>query len=183
MHRVDRAAVELDRSLRARRGDAADDLRRVLRRPVLTSRVDPLGGEGEIEVLAGLEAGAFEDRQQPLPRRAGVRRRLEDDELAFLQARSDVLDCAEHDREVGLTLCGERRLESDEDGLRLLERVVVRRDLDRARLDEPLEIRGLHVADVALAALDAARSSRGSSSTRSTWLPASAKTCASGSPT
>src|SRR5579859_3140790 len=63
--------------------DPADDLRHRLRRPVLVSRVDALGREGEVEVGAGLQPGdLLQERLDDVARRAGVGRRLEDDELA-----------------------------------------------------------------------------------------------------
>ena len=54
--RVERAPVEGDGALGAGGRDAADDLRRVLRRPVGPAGVDPLGAEREEEVLADLAA-------------------------------------------------------------------------------------------------------------------------------
>ena len=54
VHGVDRAAVDRGGRLGARRREAADDLRRRLRRPVGAARVDALGRDREVEVLAGL---------------------------------------------------------------------------------------------------------------------------------
>ena len=90
VHRVDRGAVDVGRRLRRGRVDAADDLRRRLRRPVLAARVDALGRHREVEVLAGLQPRALlEDRLQDLARRARPRRRLEHDDLAALQHRRE----------------------------------------------------------------------------------------------
>ena len=82
VHGVDRAAVDVGRGLGARGREPADDLRRRLRRPVGAARVDALGRHREVEVLAGLEAAALlEQRLDDLARRAGVRGRLEHDDL------------------------------------------------------------------------------------------------------
>ena len=60
--RVDARRVERRRDLGARRRDAADDLRRVLRVPLRIARIDALGAEREEDVLADREARCFERR-------------------------------------------------------------------------------------------------------------------------
>ena len=107
-----------------------------------------------MEVLADPEAALLEQRQQALARRARVRRRLEHDQLAFLEASRDVLDGAHHERQVGLALRRERRRQRDEDRLGLLQRVVVGGDLDRPRLDVTPQVVRVDVPDVALASPD-----------------------------
>ena len=117
--------------------DPADDLRDVLRRPVLAARVDALGGERQMEVLAGGEpAPSLEDRLHLLARRARIGRRLEDDEMALAQACRDLLGGGDEDAQIGLALPRERCRERDEDRVRLAELVVVRRRRDEAGVDE-----------------------------------------------
>ena len=85
-----------------------------------------------MEVLADAETALLEQREQALARRARIRRRFENDQLALLKTWRDVLDGAEDEREVGLPLRRERRWQRDEDRLGLLQRVVVGGDLDRS---------------------------------------------------
>src|SRR4029077_17475131 len=70
------ARVELDRAARALRGQAADDLRGGLGRPVLPAGVDALRREGQVEAFACLQSARLEQRGYALTRRAGVRGRL-----------------------------------------------------------------------------------------------------------
>src|SRR5215210_403798 len=104
MNGLERAAVELDRPFGAGRRDPADDLRRVLRCPILAAGIDALRREREMEVLADAQAVALEQRKETLTSRAGIRRRLEHDQLPLLQSAREILDGAEHDRKVWLAL-------------------------------------------------------------------------------
>ena len=52
-------------------------------------RVFALGAEGEEEIVAGLQARFFEDRQHDVARGAGIGRAFENDELARPQPRGD----------------------------------------------------------------------------------------------
>ena len=151
VHRVDRRRVERDGGGGRALVDPADDLRHGLRRPVLATRVDALGGEGEVEVLAGGEAApALEDRLDLLPRRARVRRRLEHDEMALAKARGDLLRRRHEDAQIGLALAGQRRRERDEDRVGVAQLVVVGRRGDEAGLDERPQNLRRDVLDVAL---------------------------------
>ncbi len=108
-----------------------------------------------MEVLAGLEARALlEQRLDDLARRAGIRGRLEHDELTGLQPLCDVPDRARDDREVRLALLRQRRRERDQDRVGVAELVVVRRRADPPLLDERRERLGRDVLDVARALVD-----------------------------
>ena len=155
VHGVDRAPVERGGPLRALGRDAAEHLRRRLRRPVLAARVDPLRRHGEEEALARAEAASLlEDRLQQLARGARPGGRLEHDELALAQHLGEAARGALHDREVGLALARERRRQRDQDGVRLAQLVVARRRVHVSALDERREPVARDVGDVRLAAVE-----------------------------
>ena len=137
---LDGAAVQLGRALGAGGRQPAHELRRVPGRPVSAAGVDPFGRERQVEVLAGLEAARLENRLEALPRRAGVGRRLEHDQLAPAEPWSDELGSTANDREVGLTLAGQRGRQRDQDRVGLLDRVEVRGRRDAAVVDELLQL-------------------------------------------
>ena len=105
-----------------------------------------------MEVLPRREAApALEHREHLLARRARVRGRLEDDELAGPEAGRELLRGRDEDAEVRLALARERCRERDQDRVRVAQHVVVRGRADAAFLDERQQpLRG-HVLDVALA--------------------------------
>ena len=86
--------------------------------------------------------------------RPGIRRRLEDDEVPLAEAARDLARRVEHDREIGLSLLGERRRQRDQDRVGLREDVVVGCRVEPALVDEPPEQLRWHVLDVALTAED-----------------------------
>ena len=99
-------------------------------RVVGAAGIDPLGREGELEVLAGGEARLLEDRQQPLAGGARIGGRLEHDQLALAQdARRAPRPALGHVAEVGLALVGERRRNADQHRVALAERGGVGRGL------------------------------------------------------
>ena len=136
--------------------------------------VDALGREGEVEVLAGLEAARLEQRRDPLARRARVGGRLEHDQLALLQPRSDLL-APRSSRIVrsGSRWSRERRRQRDEDRVGALQLVVVGGRAQQAGVDVLLQLLGRDVLDVALAAVQLRRRGRpGRRRARRVW-PAS----------
>src|SRR5262249_49331104 len=122
-----------------------------LRRPVRAAGIDTLGAERKVEVDSDFERTRLENRQQYLPRRAGIGRRLEDDELAGTQARSDLTRGTDHDREIRLALRRQRGGQRDHDRVSRPKPVVVRRREQRVAGQRPQLLRG-NVLDVALAA-------------------------------
>ena len=99
-------------------------------------------------------APGLEQREHFVARRARVGRRLEHDEVARPEPCRDLARCAEDDREVGLSLAGERRRQRDQDRAGVAEHVVVGCGAQAALGDESCEhLRG-HVLDHALAAVD-----------------------------
>ena len=120
-------AVERAGALEALRRHAADDLRRRAQREVGAARVDALGREGEVERAAGLQARLLEQRRQPLPRRARVGGRLEDDELALLEHAGQRGAGGDERLQIGLAVRVERRRHRDDDGVDLGQRRVARR--------------------------------------------------------
>ncbi len=106
-----------------------------------------------MEVLACDEPRLpLEHRQERIPRGAGIRRRLEDDEMARPQALSDLGSRRDDDREIRLALLRERRREGDEDRVRVAQDVVVGRRGEAALGDEIRKCLGRDVLDVAVAA-------------------------------
>ena len=113
--RLDDRAVEQRRRFRARRADAADDLRNVPRRVGLVARIDPLGRKREEEVDVGLQALGFEHRLHDFVGRARIRRRLEDDQLAGLERLDDRFDGLDDVRQIRILRLPERRRHADVD--------------------------------------------------------------------
>ena len=122
------APVELDGAVGARRREAADDLRRVAQRVVGAAGVDALGREGEVEVLAGAQAGLLEQRNEVFPRRAGEGRRLEHDELTLRDHAGQRARGVQQRAEVGLAVARQRGRDADEDRLRLVQLDEPRRE-------------------------------------------------------
>ena len=109
-----------------------------------------------MEVGAGLEAATgLEQRQQDLPRRPRVGRRLEHHDVARAKAGRDLGGGVLDDGEVRLAVRRERGRECDQDRVDILQDVVVTRRRDEAGVDEGLEGLGGHVTDVTLAPVDA----------------------------
>ena len=75
----------------------------------------------------------LEDSAHELVRRARIRRRLEDDELAAPQARADLARRADDVAHVGLALRRQRRRNADEDHVRLAEPGEIGRRAEAAR--------------------------------------------------
>jgi hypothetical protein len=141
--------VELDRMAGAGLGQAPDDLRRRPDREVRPSRVDPLRGEGEVEIPARREPRLLQDRPQPLARGPRVGGRLEHDQLALLQHRGDRRCRVDHVAQVGLARVGERSRDADDHRLAGAQiRIAAGRVEAPVEGGEPL---GGHVLDVATA--------------------------------
>src|SRR5690606_21603282 len=115
-HAGHEALVEGAGGLGAVGGDAADDLRGVLQAEGGVARVDALGRERQVEVLAHGETGRLQAGPDDLVGGAGVGRGLQDDERAGPQVGGDVLDGGVHRAEVGRAVLGERGGHADDDG-------------------------------------------------------------------
>ena len=152
--RIQEPLVELGRRRRARRRDSANHLRRVLRRPHLVARVDPLGREGEVEVLADLQTGLLERGQEHLAGRARVRRGLEDHELTRAQRGADRGRRGEDERDVRVTRLGEGGRHADRDDVALGEPGHVRRRLQQSGVAQRGDLGLLHVLDVGATVVD-----------------------------
>ncbi len=85
------------------------------------ARVDPLGREREVEVPAGDQAALLEDLAERTGRRAGERRRLEDDQLAFPEVPADELGGRQDRPEVRVLGLVDRGRDADEDDVGLGE--------------------------------------------------------------
>ncbi len=82
------------------------------------ARVDALGGEGKVEVLAGPEARVtLEDRPEGARRCAREGGRLENDQVPRAEAGADELGRRADRPEVGVTGGRDRRRHADEDGV------------------------------------------------------------------
>ena len=100
--------------LGARRGEAADQLRRVAQRVVGPARIDAFRRKGDVEVKARAEPRLLEQRHDPLTCRAGVARRLDHDELAGAQDGADAADAVQQGLEIGLAVWTQRRRGADQ---------------------------------------------------------------------
>ena len=182
---VDRAAVE--RRGRLGRGlvDAADDLRHVF---VVWSVRPGSTRSGEKARWKSTPASrpepSLEDRQHArrasCPGTSSTRARRDDPRGAACAI------CAAAPRTIersGSRWLRERRRQRDQDRVGVAQLVVVGRRAQAALVDERRELSRRDVLDVALARGSAARRARRSTSTSSTERPASANTCASGTPT
>ena len=134
---------------------APDDLRRGGGGPVDAARVDALGREGEVEVATGPQPGALEHRRDLLAGRARVGGALEHDQVAGAQAPRQALGRAQHGRQVGLAVLGERGRKADQDGVDRAQRVPGRGGAHRPLPHQRGEPFGRHVLDVGLARVDA----------------------------
>ena len=102
------------------------------------ARVHPLGAEGEEEILADLEPGALERRQQDLARRAGIGRALEDDRLAAPERALHRLGGGHDVADVGILELRERRRHADGDRVRLAQPRRVGGRLEASRVHDGL---------------------------------------------
>ena len=101
--------VQLAGPLGAGRSQATEQLRRGANRVVAAARVDPLRRVGEVEILAGREAGAsLEDRQELLAGRPRVGGRLQHHQLPAAQHRREPLSRRFEVRQVRLARTRER---------------------------------------------------------------------------
>src|SRR5690606_25871477 len=95
---------------------------------------DTLWAEAEEEVAADLEPLLLERGQEQLARRAGVRRRLEDDELAGAQHVGHRLGRRDDVADVRVACLAERRRHADRDDVAFGQAYGVRRCLEAALL-------------------------------------------------
>ena len=101
--------------------------------------VHPLGGEGQVEVDAGLQPAPLDDLGERSGRRPGERRRLEHDQLAGADVPADRLGGGQDRREVRVLGRGDRRRDAHEDRVRLGHRRVDRRDDTHAAIQRGTE--------------------------------------------
>ena len=154
---LDRGAVERRRQLLRGRVETSHDLGDVLRveRPV--AGVLPLGGEGEKEVGAALEAPGLERGKQLFTGRARIGRRLQDHELTAPEPRRHLRGGRSDEREIGLTVLAEGCRDANQDSVALGKAVEI------GRGDHPPAGKGAghpsrtDVADVRLASLESLR--------------------------
>ena len=79
----------------------AHDLWDVVCAVLRVARIDALGRENQVEILAGFQAAALEDGLHHLFSGAGIGRALQDDHLAGAQARHDPLGRRDNVLQVG----------------------------------------------------------------------------------
>jgi hypothetical protein len=145
-------SVDLFGPVAAGLGQAADDLWRRPQGVVGPAGVDAFGREGEMEVTPGGEAGLLEQRNEPFTRRAGIRRRLEHDELTPADHVREAAGGVEQGREIRLPVAGQRRRHADQDRVGPLEAGVPGRRLDQ--LAETGELVRVDILDVGVPGLD-----------------------------
>ena len=150
--------VELDRARGGFLVEAADDLRGGADRVVGAARVDPLGGEGEVEVTARGQPGLLQDRPEPLTRRARIGGRLEHDQLALLHHRRQRGGGVDHVAQVRLAGVGQRCRDADDHRVaRAQIREAAGRGQAAVERGEPLRGDVLDVAPVLGEGIDLAR--------------------------
>lgn len=107
--------------LRQRGGEAGDDLRGVLERPLLVAGVDALGAEADVEVLTGFQfAGRLQDGDDDLAGGAGVGGGFQDDGGAGVEVHGDLGGGAFDVAEVGCAF-GERGGDGDDGDVEVLQ--------------------------------------------------------------
>ena len=84
--------------------------------------VDPLGGEREVEIDAGLQPAPLDDLAERTGRRPGERRGLEHDQLARADVAADRLGGRQDRGQVGVLRRGDRGRDAHEDRVRLGDR-------------------------------------------------------------
>ena len=103
----------------------ADDLGDGLGGIILAAGVFALGREGEVEILADLQAALFEYREHDLAGSAGVGGGFQNDELALAQGLGDGGGGGLDIGHVGLALLGQRRGHADDDAVGLAQTVEI----------------------------------------------------------
>src|SRR2546423_939913 len=99
--------------------DAAHDLRRILCAPAFVAGINALRTEGHEDVFADDETARLHRRDEQLARRAGIRRALEHNELAWPRGTGDGIRRRQHVRHVGVARFGQRRRHRDRDRVEL----------------------------------------------------------------
>ncbi len=106
----------------AGRGDAAHHLGGVDGGPIFAARVDPLGREGQEEVLPHFQpAGFFQARQHQLARGAGVGARFEHDHHAGVHVLGQRFGGADDERQVGVAGLAQGGRHADGDRIDLVQ--------------------------------------------------------------
>ncbi len=129
--------------------EPADDLRRRRHGPLCVAGVDALGREGEVEVDTRPQPGGFERRRAHLGRRARIRRRLEDDEVAGTERRGDRGQRGPHIGQIRCLVAIRRRRHADEHDIGPVEHRPVCRCGEPPGRDLRGEARVCDVLDVA----------------------------------
>ena len=88
------------------------------------TRVDPLGGESEVEVTAGDQARELQLDSEWARGCAGERRRLKYDELSGSQRAPDGLSCREHRSKIRVLRMGDRCWDAHHHGVQLRKRTL-----------------------------------------------------------
>ena len=154
-HRVDEALVERQPGLGAHRRNSPDDLRGILRFPDLVSGVHTLGRKAQEKILAHRKPGTLEHGKEYLPGRAGIGRRLQNDELPGAQRRRHGLGGGEHEGDVGIPRLRQRGRHRNRDGVALGEAGHIGRGLQPPRGQDTGQFFLGDVVDVAGSAVDA----------------------------
>ena len=149
---VDGRRVEGDRDLGRDGLDAADHLGNRAGVELRVARILAFGREGQQEVGGALQAGGLEDRLDLFVGRAGIRGRLEDDELAGPQALCDLAGRIVHVREVGFAVLAEWRRHADQYRVAVADAVEVGGGREAAACDRGGDARRADVLDIRLAA-------------------------------
>ncbi len=135
MHAAREAAEHVGGALGARRGGAADDARRVLLRVRDVARVDPLGAERDVDVLADGEAALGQRACEQIGGRADVARRRQDQRLAGARMLDGRLARPAQRAQVGAVVLVHRRGDADQHDVGEHERAGVVGHPQRARLE------------------------------------------------
>ena len=132
-HPVAHELVDLGCLCRALGVDATDQLRSGPDREIGPAGIDPLRGEGEMEVGTGLQSRGLERGRQHLPGRARVGGRLEDHGLALDQHLGQCASCLLEEGEIRLAGSRQRGRHADDQGVAPGEVGVVGRSSEEVR--------------------------------------------------
>ena len=135
--------------------DRSDDLGCVFCLIDQIARIDALGTEAEIEILAALQAASlFEDRLDQLFGGSRIGRRFKDDHRPLGQMFGNRDRAVANIADIGLLMRVQRRRHANRNKVDVLDERKVARCLEHSLFDQSLEIGVYYVADIVVPFVD-----------------------------